>query len=88
MNLEYHALAAEIRAKIEELKDGFVPSVPQYTDDDVIPELGILDSPGVIELIVWLEQRFGIEIPDEDATIESVGSIRAIVTFVSARKTA
>ena len=88
MNHACDAVAQQIRAKVDELKDGFVPSAPEYTDNDVIIELGILDSPGVIELIVWLEERFGIEIPDEEVTIENLGSICAITAYVTARKTA
>ena len=46
-------------------------------------ELPELDSLGVVELVVALEGRFGIEVADEDVTgevFETVGSLAEFVT--------
>ncbi len=42
-----------------------------------------IDSSGVIELVTFLQERFGIDVKDEDVTPENLDSIRNIVTFIS-----
>jgi acyl carrier protein len=43
--------------------------------DESLLELGILDSAGVIEFIVFVESTWGIEISDDDITKERMGSL-------------
>jgi acyl carrier protein len=47
-----------------------------------IPEL---DSLAVVELIVELEQRFGITVEDEDVTAEVFETIGSLAAFVDAK---
>ena len=54
-------------------------------DGDSLLQVGIVDSMGVMEVIAFLEQEFGIEIADEDVTEENLGSVRAISRYVVAR---
>ncbi|WP_297365336.1 acyl carrier protein [Acidiferrobacter sp.] len=56
------------------------------TDDVSFLELGIIDSTGVIELIAFLEERYGIRVEDAEMTPENLDSLDAIEQFV-ARKT-
>ncbi|MHC4937702.1 MAG: acyl carrier protein [Planctomycetota bacterium] len=47
---------------------------------DLVADLEI-DSPKALQLLVLLEERLGIEIPDEDAArLEKVGDVIAYVT--------
>lgn len=55
-------------------------------DGDLLLERGIIDSMGVMELVGYLEQEFGVVVADEDVTEDNLGSLRAIATFVSARR--
>ena len=48
---------------------------------------GIIDSTGILEVIAFLEEEFGIEVKDEEMVPENLDSVNAIVAFV-ARKTA
>ncbi len=49
-------------------------------DHDLLGNLEI-DSPRALQLLVLLEERLGIEIPDEDAArLEKVGDVVAYVT--------
>jgi acyl carrier protein len=49
-------------------------------DQDLVADLEI-DSPKALQLLVLLEERLGIEIPDEDAArLEKVGDVVAYVT--------
>lgn len=55
------------------------------TDDLQLFETQALDSLGIFELIVNLEQRYGIEILDDEAVPENFGTINAIARFVEAK---
>ena len=49
-------------------------------EQDLVADLEI-DSPRALQLLVLLEERLGIEIPDEDAArLEKVGDVVAYVT--------
>jgi len=58
----------------------------QFGDDDIIPELGILDSAAIIELTLWIEKEFRFVIDEDDLTIENLGSVSSIVAYVKARR--
>jgi acyl carrier protein len=51
------------------------------TDD--VPLLGnVIDSQGVIELIVFVQERFAIEVGDEEVTTDNFASVKSVVTFI------
>jgi len=57
--------------------------------DQSLLELGVLDSAGVIEFIVFVETTWEIQISDEDITKERMGSLEkmaALVQEYAARK--
>jgi len=74
----------EIRAKVIDLASRTSAKKPTLGDDDLIPETGLLDSAAIMELIVWIETRFDIEIDQSDLTIENLGSVNSIVQYVGA----
>jgi acyl carrier protein len=43
------------------------------TSDDLL-NAGILDSLGVLQLVSFVEEQFGIQIPDEDVVMENFQS--------------
>ena len=47
---------------------------------------GIVDSVGVVELIHFVETRFGIEIADEELVPENIDTIDNIVRYVRAKR--
>jgi acyl carrier protein len=57
-------------------------------DDDSLIETGIIDSTGILELIEFLESRFGIEVDDTDAVPQNLGSITHLVRFVAGKQQA
>ena len=63
---------------IEDRADAVDASTPLVS----IPEL---DSMAAVELIVELEQRFGIEVDDDDVTAELFESIGSLAAFVDAK---
>ncbi len=50
-------------------------------------ETGVVDSTGVMELVAFLEQTFGIRVADEELVPENLDTIDSITGFVE-RKTA
>jgi D-alanine--poly(phosphoribitol) ligase subunit 2 len=52
---------------------------------DVI-ETGLLDSLGLVTLVVELEQRCGIEIPFETLEVDDFRTLNSIVRLVEARQ--
>jgi acyl carrier protein len=54
-------------------------------DGDSFLDNGIIDSTGVLELISFLEQRFGVELLETDLTPESLDSIDKVTRLVESR---
>jgi acyl carrier protein len=52
-------------------------------DDTSFLEAGILDSTGVMEVVGFLEERFGIRVDDDELTPENLDSIASIGEYVS-----
>ena len=64
-------------------------TVQTLPHDQSLLELGVLDSAGVIEFIVFVETTWEIQISDEDITKERMGSLdkmAALVQEYAARK--
>lgn len=43
---------------------------------------GVIDSQGAIELVAFLQQRFGIEVQDEEVTIDNLTSVKSVTALV------
>ena len=53
-------------------------------DEDVsFQESGILDSTGFLELITFVEERFGIDIADDELIPEHLDTLRKMSDFVT-----
>jgi acyl carrier protein len=52
-------------------------------DDTSFLEAGILDSTGVLEVVGFLEEQFGIRIEDDELIPDNLDSIAGIGAFVS-----
>jgi acyl carrier protein len=61
-------------------------------DDDLKDEAsllsrGVLDSTGVLELVMFLEQTFGIGVEDDELVPENLDSLNAIAAYVNRKRT-
>ena len=65
----------------------FTTDASALRDDVSLMQTGVIDSTGVLELIMFLQERFGIEVADEEMLPENLDSVQAIAAFV-ARKSA
>ena len=64
---------------------------PLASSKDLKPDLslldsGIVDSLGVLDLVGFIEEQFGIEAQDEDLVPENFDSIDALTRFVEERR--
>lgn len=64
------------------------PVARKRSIDDNTPllEYGIIDSLGVLDLVTFLEQSFGIAIADEELTPDHFASITSISVFVDKKR--
>jgi acyl carrier protein len=57
-------------------------------DDQSFLETGVIDSTGVLELISFLEQQFGIAVEDQEVVPANLDSVAQLVSFVQRKKAA
>jgi acyl carrier protein len=50
-------------------------------DEDLL-DAGVVDSHGLMQLVTFLRERYGIAVPDEALTPENFQTIAAIAAFV------
>lgn len=66
----------------DSLKDEFA----NLDYDDSLLELGIIDSVKMLDLINFIEEKFGIKVDDDDLFPENFDSINAIVNYIQSKK--
>ena len=47
---------------------------------------GIVDSLGVLELVSFIEEKFGIEVKDEELVPENLDSIDNLLTYIAKKQ--
>ena len=77
------AILAEIRAFVanwfrEGREDGLGDDTPLVTS-------GIVDSAGVLEVVEFLESRFGVRITDQDVSLRNCNTLAALTDLVESR---
>jgi acyl carrier protein len=60
----------------------FVPDAARLTDDASLLDLGVVDSTGVLEIIGFLEQAFGLTVEDDEIVPANLDSIDRIAAYV------
>lgn len=51
-------------------------------DDDSLLELGVLDETGVLELVLFLEETYGVTVNRDDLAPENFDSVNSISSYV------
>ncbi len=60
----------------------YVAADADLAEDASLLDRGIIDSTGVLEVIAFLEDTFGIEVADDELIPENLDSIGQIAAFV------
>lgn len=50
-------------------------------EDDMLSS-GIVDSLGILQIVAFIDERFGIQVPDEDVVYENFHSIKALADYL------
>jgi acyl carrier protein len=53
-------------------------------DEDLLAQ-DVIDSLGIVELVAFLESRYGIKVGDDDLLPENFSSVNSVVAFVEAK---
>src|SRR5438477_12182697 len=65
----------------------FDPSV-QLNMADSFMENGIIDSTGILEVIMWVESNFGVHVEDAEVLPENFDSIENLIGYIERKLTA
>ncbi len=52
-------------------------------DDDSFLEKGIIDSTGVLELIMFVEENYGIEVADDEVIPDNFDSVNKLCNYLA-----
>jgi acyl carrier protein len=73
------------------IKENFIAG--RSSKIDLTPEIsllesGIMDSTGILELVLFLEEQFSIKIEDEEIVPENLDSVANLIVFLEKKKVA
>ncbi|NJN55428.1 MAG: acyl carrier protein [Anaerolineae bacterium] len=54
-------------------------------DDESLLEAGVVDSLGVVELVSFVEEKFGITVPDDDIVPDNFDSVDNLAAYIARR---
>jgi acyl carrier protein len=69
---------------LSEFLVGEAPS--QLKDDTPLRTSGIVDSLGTLNLVSFVERRFGIEVEAHEASVENFDTVEDLVAFVGQKQ--
>jgi acyl carrier protein len=61
----------------------YVPEGEPVPDDGSLLDRGIIDSTGVLELIGFLQDEFGVEVKDEEMVPDNLDSIAKLESYIT-----
>lgn len=75
------SVEAQVRSHI--LEDFlFTNDETKLQNTDSFLEEGIVDSTGVLELVMFVEEKFGVQVDDEDIVPENFDSVEQLARYV------
>lgn len=60
----------------------FTDDDSQLSSSDSFLEKGILDSTGILEVIYFIEDEYGIKVEDDEMIPENLDSVESLIVFV------
>jgi acyl carrier protein len=55
-------------------------------DSDSFMDKGILDSTGIMEMILFIEEEFGLTVTDQEMVPENLDSVRNVAAFIQRKQ--
>ena len=82
MAIEMHDVAPVVRDWLRE----HVTGAREVADDEQLIDEGVLTSLQTVELVLYLESQFGIDVPEDDFVEENFQSVDAIARYVVSKR--
>lgn len=82
---ERAAIITALRGMLQTLASQLGNDASGITEDDIIPDTGVLDSAGLIEFVMVVDEAYNLGLEPEDMTVDNLGSLAAIAGFIAAR---
>lgn len=76
----------EIETYVRKLVVDAFPEETQSGFDDGVDLFRLLDSLGILRVMIEVERFFNIKIPNDDTTVENVGTVGRIARFVAHKR--
>ena len=81
MNVKQMNVKQQIRSYVAESL--FFSSDDYALDDDMsFLDEGVVDSTGVVELVLFVEENFGIEVDDDEIVPDNFDSVNNLVAYI------
>lgn len=78
--IEEGAVAASIRAYIA--NEFLLGAGDSFEDDSPLVEGGVVDSMGIMEIVDFIEDEFGVRVAQSDLVTANLGSVTQMSAFV------
>jgi acyl carrier protein len=73
----------EIKKQVKDFfSENFMTEMDSVSDTDSFLENGIIDSTGVLELVLFLEEKYQIKVEDDEIIPENLDSLENIAAYV------
>ena len=81
---------SEISAKVRDFvtTNFYVAAGESLSDEASLLDQGLIDSTGVLEVVGFLEEAFGVQVADEDMVPDNLDSISRIAAYVERKRLA
>jgi len=64
----------------------FTDDQSELNNDDSFLDQGILDSTGILEIIFFIEDEFGVKIKDDEMIPDNLDSVNKIIAFIDRKQ--
>ncbi len=64
----------------------FTDDQSELDSNDSFLEKGLIDSTGILEIILFLEEEFAIQVTDQEMLPENLDSVANIVNFIAKKQ--
>ena len=64
----------------------FTDDPAQLGVDDSLLGRGIVDSTGMLEIILYIEEQFGVKVADSEMVPENLDSVNRIAAYVASKR--
>jgi acyl carrier protein len=75
-----------MKARLAEVARGIGRDATRLGEDDIIPDSDAIDSAGLLEFVVWYDEKYQLALEPEEMTVDNLGSLARMADFAIARR--